>query len=486
MFSTLITSSHYSHSRFNMTRTIIQIIAALTTVTVVVLGDNYIFETTELNDFAIIPTLSNGHLGYVAYSDALHMNGLYNGKTGESHRARIPNYGRVQFEYCGVFSNGDNSCTYALDMRRGVFQTTSSYSRLNPTTQQTTQYSVELLTFPHRYYVHTILNQLTVRRPVTIQGEHALVRLFASPGTNSVDLNITSEVRGTVNGKGYYLYGLETLEVEDSRYQPQTRTVYVITENVPEYVELPIGVAEITFTWVTSVGSNLVDVNAEFELVTRTPSNQLLQSHVTEWEQFWQTNGITVTGDDELAKSLHSSLFFLSSALPSLNRWRLTDTSFYGLSPSGLGRGGVVHREYQGHSFWDTEIWMFPPVLLLEPKWSESLLNYRHKVRQAAADRATETGYKGLRFPWESGYTGTETTPDCCPQNPMFQQHIIGDVAFAVKSHFFATHDMEWLKTVGCELAYKTAEFWESRVTYNKTSDLYDIIGKLLKILPII
>lgn len=458
-------------------------IAFLFTITfVLVLADNYVFETTQLNNYDVIPTLSNGHLGFVMYSDALHMNGLYNGKTGDSHRARIPNYGRVQFEFCGVFSNGDNTCRYALDMRRGYFQTTSSYSRTNPVTQQTTAYTVELLTYPHRYYVHSIVNQLSIRRSILNQGEQCVVRLFSSPGSNSIDLNINREIKGNVNNKGYSRYTLETLEVEDPRYQPSTRIIEVITQDVPEVVVLPAGSNQITVTWITTVGTNLLDVNTEFELLTGQSAEGLLLSHTNEWEQFWQTYGITVGGDDELAKSIHSSLFFLSSALPSLNRRGQFDTLFYGLSPSGLGRGGAVGKEYQGHSFWDTEIWMLPPILLLEPKWSEHLLHYRYLVRQAAADRAAITGYEGLRFPWESGYTGRETTPDCCPQNPMFQQHIIGDIAFAVKSHYFATHDNEWLKAVGCELAYKTAQFWESRISYNETTDKFDINGECINI----
>lgn len=34
---------------------------------------------------------------------------------------------------------------------------------------------------------------------------------------------------------------------------------------------------------------------------------------------------------------------------------------------------------------------------------------------------------------------------------------------------------MEWLKNVGCELAMKTSEFWESRVVYNSTMNRYNI-----------
>ncbi len=117
--------------------------------------DNYVFESDNVNDANRIPTLSNGHIGFVAYQDAVHINGVYNGKTGESHRARIPNYGRVQFELCGPFEQGD-SCTYSLNMREGVFRTTSVYDG----------YSVELVTYAHRYYDKAIVNHVTIKRYV--------------------------------------------------------------------------------------------------------------------------------------------------------------------------------------------------------------------------------------------------------------------------------------------------------------------------------
>lgn len=446
---------------------------ALLLVTAVV-ADNYVFDTKEFEDRSAIPTLSNGQLGFVVYSDSVHLNGLYNGKTGKSHRARIPNYARVQYEFCGIYTSGADDCTYSLDMRRGLFRTTSNY--------QSNAYSVELLTFPHRFYEKTIVNQLTIKRTVPGVGGMFRVRLLNLPGSNSLDLEIVEEVTGTVDVSGveYTSYSKRTLEVEDARYQQHTREFFVITAKVPEVVELQANENVATFTWLTSIGYEYEHTMLEFRQTSQLSAAQLLSSHVSVWETFWTEQGITVEGDDEVAKSIHSSLFFLTSALPALRAYNPLRPPFYGLAPSGLGKGGVVHEEYQGHSFWDTEIWMLPPILLLEPKWSEWVLSYRYRTKQAAADNAIETGYKGLRFPWEGGYTGREVTPDCCPQNPMYQQHIIGDIAFAARAHFYATLDFPWFSSEGCELAYQTAEFWESRVKFNESSKLYDIVGKKL------
>lgn len=136
----------------------------------------------------------------------------------------------------------------------------------------------------------------------------------------------------------------------------------------------------------------------------------------------------------------------------------------------GLNRDLEV---YLGHSFWDTEVWMLPSILLLQPKWSAELLNYRYAMRTAARDNANKTGYKGYRYPWESAYTGVDVTPESIYAEN--EQHITADIGYALRQHFFATHDFEWFRTVGCDLAYGLAQYWESRVQWNETTNRYDI-----------
>ena len=70
---------------------------------------------------------------------------------------------------------------------------------------------------------------------------------------------------------------------------------------------------------------------------------------------------------------------------------------FYGLSPGSLARGGLL-ADYQGHSFWDTETWMYPPILMLWPRVAKDLLLYRMANVGPARDRANASGFKGIRF----------------------------------------------------------------------------------------
>lgn len=70
---------------------------------------------------------------------------------------------------------------------------------------------------------------------------------------------------------------------------------------------------------------------------------------------------------------------------------------YYGLSPTGLGRG-QLDDDYEGHNFWDTEIWMLPAITQLQPVWSQELFKYRLLHLKGALYNANITGYKGARY----------------------------------------------------------------------------------------
>jgi hypothetical protein len=71
--------------------------------------------------------------------------------------------------------------------------------------------------------------------------------------------------------------------------------------------------------------------------------------------------------------------------------------------------------------------------------------------------------YHGTMFPWESAFTGTEVCPCIAGGTCWYEQHITGDVGFAVQQYWQATHDREWLVSTGFPLIYDIANFWVSR-----------------------
>lgn len=221
------------------------------------------------------------------------------------------------------------------------------------------------------------------------------MKLSRKAGSASEDLSVQNIKRATTLNRTVYLMNATTIVSEDPNFQQELPNVYVLYENIPHKIELHLGEVYKKFVWITIIDSTDISDLSLFEQV-HNDYERLFTLHTAEWKTFWNENSIIVDGNDGLSKSIQSSLYAIASSLPSLNNFR-TREPFFGLSPSGLGLGGPKLEGYQGHSFWDTEIWMHPPILLLEPKWSEKLLNYRYMLRQTARENAENTSYKGLR-----------------------------------------------------------------------------------------
>lgn len=385
------------------------------------------------------------------------MNGLYNGKKGMSHRARIPNMGNLQLTQ---IDTGLVTYLYRLDMGRGLFEIVMTGTGYRATQQ----------IYAHRYYTRAMITKVTVERTSTTPFRVSMVQEFGgNPGTD-LTLSMTEKVEN-ISENLVRINCYQTIDMEHETLQ-SARTPVCTAATIP---------LESSFTeageylHVFTVGTTEAEVRKEMQDVLNSEQTWLLQRHVDAWQKHWNRFAIQVD-NTPLNQIILSSIFYLVSNLPS-EESNQPNGEFYGLSPGGIPKGGGIYQEYQGHSFWDTEMWMHPPILLLNPRWSEDLLKYRYNVRNAARQNANETGYKGYRFPWESGYTGCEVTPDCCPEVVEYQHHIIADIAFAFRAHLAATHDLDWFKHIGCDIAYNTAKFWESRVKFNESTGLYDIRG---------
>jgi trehalose/maltose hydrolase-like predicted phosphorylase len=176
---------------------------------------------------------------------------------------------------------------------------------------------------------------------------------------------------------------------------------------------------------------------------------RLLDRHVAEWEKLWKSD-IVVDGDPQTQKDIRFALYHLYSFA--------REGTAYSLSPMGLSGLG-----YNGHVFWDTELWMYPPLLVLQPGIAKSLLEYRFQRLPAARQNAFSHGYQGAMFPWESSDEGSEDTPVWALTGP-FQHHITGCIGWAFWKYYQVTKDKLWLRDRGYPMLKEVADFWASRV----------------------
>jgi trehalose/maltose hydrolase-like predicted phosphorylase len=184
-----------------------------------------------------------------------------------------------------------------------------------------------------------------------------------------------------------------------------------------------------------------------------TPKKDLLDQHKQLWNKLWEGD-IVIEGNLQDQLDVRLALYHLYS----FSR---------GDSDLSIAPMGLSSQNYNGHIFWDTELWMFPPLLLLNQDIARSLVNYRSDRIEKAKEKAINFGYKGAMFPWESDDTGEEATP-AWALTGTFEHHITADVAIAFWNYYRVSKNKTWLKKRGFPMLKEIADYWVSRATKNK------------------
>ncbi len=173
------------------------------------------------------------------------------------------------------------------------------------------------------------------------------------------------------------------------------------------------------------------------------------QSHFL--AEFWAKADIEIKGDLALQQGIRFNIFHL---LQAAGRDGKTNVAAKGLTGEG----------YEGHYFWDTEMYILPFFTYGNPETARKLLEYRYMTLDKARERARQMSHeRGALFPWR-----TINGEECSAYFPggTAQYHINADVAFAIKRYMEATDDQEFLLKFGAEMVFETARLWEDLGEY--------------------
>lgn len=191
------------------------------------------------------------------------------------------------------------------------------------------------------------------------------------------------------------------------------------------------------------------------------------------WEALWKEMDIKVAGDRWSQKLLRLHTYHLLASMSPFNRQ---------LDASITARG--LHGEaYRGHIFWD-ELFILPLYDLHLPEVAKSMLMYRYKRLPEARKYATEQGYKGAMFPWQSGSDGREET-QVVHLNPLtgkwgddhssLQRHVSLAIAYNVWDYYWITRDINFLKQYGARMIFEICRFWASKSKFDEKTGRYHI-----------
>jgi alpha,alpha-trehalose phosphorylase len=134
----------------------------------------------------------------------------------------------------------------------------------------------------------------------------------------------------------------------------------------------------------------------------------------------------------------------------------------------GIGARGLTGQTYEGHYFWDAEIYVLPFLVYTAPRIARNLLWFRYTQLDKARERAREVNNKGALFPWRT-ITGEEASAFF--PGGTAQYHINADIMYAMKKYVEVTGDHDFLWDYGAEMLVETARLWEDLGGYPSGPD---------------
>lgn len=180
-------------------------------------------------------------------------------------------------------------------------------------------------------------------------------------------------------------------------------------------------------------------------------------------DDYWTKAYLDIEGDEELELAVQYNIYQL---IQSVSRDGYGNIAAKGLSGEG----------YEGHYFWDTEMYIQPFFTLTNPQISKSLIKYRYNTLDGAREHARILGHqKGALYPWR-----TIMGKECSGYFPSgsAQYHINGDIAHSVSSYYLGTGDLDFIATVGAEIVFETARLWmDAGNDSNGTFMIHEVTG---------
>ena len=186
-------------------------------------------------------------------------------------------------------------------------------------------------------------------------------------------------------------------------------------------------------------------VNEELTAFAADGYDKEFAAHAAMMEHFWETADIRVDGDVPLQQGLRFNLYHIMQASGRDGR-------------TGMGAKGLSGEGYEGHYFWDTEMYVLPVFVYTQPELARSLLDYRYSTLDKARDRARVLGHPiGALYPWRT--INGEEASTYFPLGTA-QYHINADVAYAFQLYVAVTNDIDYLADKAAEVLCETARVW--------------------------
>ncbi|TLM82879.1 glycoside hydrolase family 65 protein [Pseudarthrobacter sp. NamE2] len=191
------------------------------------------------------------------------------------------------------------------------------------------------------------------------------------------------------------------------------------------------------------------------------PVKDIFAESEAHYRAYWATSDIVLEGGNpDLQQAIRWNLFQLAQATARAD-------------VAGIPAKGVTGSGYEGHYFWDQEVYLLPYLTYTNPEGARQVLEFRHGMLPEAKIRAKELSVDGALFPWRT-INGLEASAYYAAGTAQF--HIAAAIAFATNRYLWATGDTVFRDGMGAELLIETARMWMSLGFFGKDG-LFHIHG---------
>ena len=160
----------------------------------------------------------------------------------------------------------------------------------------------------------------------------------------------------------------------------------------------------------------------------------------------WERADVEIEGDPSIQQAVRFGIFHTVQAGARAER-------------RAIGAKGLTGSGYDGHAFWDTEIFALPLLTYALPEAAAQALRWRHSTLPQARARALQLGLHGASFPWRTIH-GEECSAYWPAGTAAF--HVNAAIAYAVTRYIATSGDEEFERTIALELLIETARLWRS------------------------
>jgi len=163
-------------------------------------------------------------------------------------------------------------------------------------------------------------------------------------------------------------------------------------------------------------------------------------------DAFWDDADVELDGDAEVQQAVRFALWHTLQAGARAEE-------------RAIPAKGLTGPGYDGHAFWDTEMFVLPVLSYTRPAAAQSALRWRYSTLGLACQRAHQLGLEGAAFPWRT-ISGEECSGYWPAGTAAF--HVTADIADAVIRYWHVTQDREFAREYGIELLVESARLWRS------------------------